>query len=183
MAATLAFGLTLSGNAAGHELQWHVGAAFGYAMASFPAATAHGFGGGPHLSLGVTDALDLRVDLDVSRYVLPAAEGEESGPTMLIWSAAAGVQYLVDVLDWVPYVGALVGPVDVVIEGLDHNVDVAVEIPFGLGYHVHDNIVVGVEARVRMLPFAPDDNTTPGAQTLVLGRAEYLFGGRANDEP
>ena len=65
----------------------------------------HGFGGGAHLTYGMTDAFNALVELDFTAH--------PSGDT-LVASGAVGAAYVFDVLEWVPYIGLMGGAYEVI---------------------------------------------------------------------
>jgi len=156
--------------AAATERQWRLGADFGYAMAGLPQGTLSGFGGGPHLSYGLSDAFNLRVTTDLTAFDLP-----DPAAYTLIWSAAAGIEYVIDVLEWVPYVGLAAGPADVMVQDEPDEVRLGLTLPFGLGYQLLRELTVGFDGRYRLLLFGPADSGTI-AQLALFGRAEYVWG-------
>jgi opacity protein-like surface antigen len=160
-----------------YERQWHLGADFGYALAGFPDVTVSGFGGGAHVVYGITDAFNLRLHADFTAFELPDPQ-----TAAFVYSAAFGAEYVLDVLEWVPYVGALVGPVYVVrldaddpaVPDDDH-VHLGIELPLGLGYQLSRTITIGGEVRYRLF-FLGDEETSPTNGLLVLGRFELTWG-------
>ncbi len=175
-------GLGASGwcsEALAYERQWHLGMDFGYAIAGFPEATVGGYGGGLHLAYGLTDVLNIRLHGDVTVFDLP-----DPATSALIYNGALGVEYVVDIMRWVPTLGVLVGPVYVArqdAEAADGEVTeypdrwlVGVEIPLSLGYQLSRTFTIGVEGRYRLLPFGAEDS--PTHNLLALGRLEVVWG-------
>jgi hypothetical protein len=175
------------------ERQWHAGASFGYTALMGSHATLHGIGGGLHLTYGLTDALNLMAEGNVSNHFtrlgdLPVdADGKPTGaaatqlPPTLLASGAVGVGYVFDVLQWVPYVGGLVGVTDVVNLGPDCGKTAAtpcgslrlnLQVPFGLDYSISRSFAVGVGGRYQMLIGGA------GLEHVLTGllRAEYVWG-------
>ncbi|MBK6518793.1 MAG: hypothetical protein IPG04_32795 [Polyangiaceae bacterium] len=69
-AATAAAVLALAAPAAATEREWHFGASYGFAMIDFPRGLArYGTGGGAHVRYGITDAID--VDMNLMLYGFP----------------------------------------------------------------------------------------------------------------
>jgi hypothetical protein len=152
------------------EHQWHAGVDFGY-MALFD-PTAHGYGGGLHLRYGLTDMFDLMGQVDVSAH--PYRQ-------WLITSGGVGAAYVVDVLQWVPYVGAVAGAAGVFSTDPACGISSAVpcrsfrinlEIPFGLDYQVSRRFSVGVAGRFQLLLLGESPWMLLGA----FARAEYVWG-------
>lgn len=163
--------LCASGSAAAYEKQWHVGADFGYA-ALLGATTSHGFGGGLHLGYGITDYLNLIAEVNTTWH--PYAQ-------WTVLTGTVGAAYVVDVLQWVPYVGATIGPggllssdkqCGLAIEEPCHAFRLAIDIPFGLDYQVSRSFTVGVAGRFQLLLLGHSPWETLGA----FARAEYVWG-------
>ncbi len=181
LAASLA-ALACSGlcsEAHGFERQWRLGIDFGYALAGFPEAAASGYGGGLHLAYGISDTFNLRLHGDVTVFELP-----DPATSALIYNASLGVEYVFDVMRWVPYIGALAGPVHIAVQDTEDSTGVVtenadswllgIEVPLGLGYQLSRNFTLGIEGRYRLFPFAPE--TSPTHNLLGLGRLEVVWG-------
>jgi hypothetical protein len=175
------------------ERQWHAGASFGYTALMGSHATLHGIGGGLHLTYGLSDALNLMAEVNLSNHFtrlgdVPVDEnGKATGapavqlPSVLLASGAVGVGYVFDVLQWVPYVGGLVGAADIITldascgktpETPCHSPRLNLQIPFGLDYSISRSFAVGVGGRYQMMI---------GGASLEHGltgllRAEYVWG-------
>lgn len=167
--ALLAFAtVTFLGHAAeAQEEQIHIGAQFGYASATFIDQAPDGLGGGLYFSYGITDAVNLRLQLDVTRFT------RLDGRYALVWNLSGGATYVIDILDWVPYVGAMAGVVDTLIENEPHNLLPAVEVPFGLGYRLLDNLTIGIEGRYRI--FLAPNVASPSSNLFAFGNAEFVW--------
>jgi len=180
LAAVALLGTSLwSADVQAYERQWRLGIDFGYSVAGFPEGAVGGYGGGLHLAYGITDAFNLRLHGDVTVFDLP-----DPATSALLYQGALGLEYVIDVMRWVPYLGVLAGPVYVarqdtetaegeVTERPDHWL-LGIEVPLGLGYQLSPNFLVGFEGRLRLLPFGPDDR--PTQQLLGLGRLEVVWG-------
>jgi hypothetical protein len=170
-ATALAAALLAPSRADAYERQWHAGASFGYA-AVLGSPALHGFGGGVHLTYGITDAFNLMGEFDVTYH--PSGKA-------LIAGGGVGAGYVVDILQWVPYVGALVGAVDVA------NLDPAcgtstaaacnaprlnLALPFGLDYQFTRSFALGVMGRFQVLLLSGSPATMMGA----FAKAEYIWG-------
>lgn len=194
LAASLgAAALLISSPSLAFERQWHAGASVGYAAFMGAEATRHGLAGGLHLTYGLTDAINLMAEVDVSSHFgrlgdLPVdKDGKPTGapatplPGLLLASGAVGAGYIVDVLQWVPYVGALAGVADVIdVSGTCgaagapcQSLRLDLEIPFGLDYAVSRSFSVGAGGRYQMLIGGPS-----GLNHVMTGllRAEYVWG-------
>jgi hypothetical protein len=173
----LAFALGLmvpsaaSGDAVAFERQWHVGLDGVYSVADWPEGGAVGLGGGTHLGYGLTDAINVRVHLDVSSYPSVLFGGEER--RAMIWNSQLGAEYVIDVFSWIPYLGLTAGPTDVLVQGEEHNVHLGLEVPLGLGYRITPNFAALVEGRLRMLMFGRDPS--PGNSMVTSLKVQYLW--------
>jgi hypothetical protein len=174
-------GLAISlacGEADAFERQWHAGIGLGYAVVSAGGAQS-GFGGGLHLTYGLTDAFNLMFEGDFTAH-------SKSGEWILLPSASLGVGYVIDILRWVPYVGLMAGAYDVMslADGCDasnpntgfplpcHSARVGGSIPFGLDYQIDRSFAVGFAGRYHLLLGGP----YPGSYLTLFGRAEYMWG-------
>jgi hypothetical protein len=166
-----AAGLLSSGRALAYEHQWHFGGSFGY-TALFGASTTNGFGGGLHLAYGVNDSINLIAEIDATAH--PVAH-------WTVVSGAVGAAYVLDVLQWVPWAGAEVGPAGLV--SIDPKCGLAIAepcstfrlnlaIPFGLDYQVTRSFSIGVAGRFQLLLLG----STPWETLGGFARAEYVWG-------
>lgn len=190
-ASLFAAALLTSSRSEAFEHQWHVGGSLAYTALMGEQQTRHGLGGGLHLTYGLSDAINLMATVNVSGHFGRLGEEpvDESGkptgpavpvPAVVLATGAAGVSYVVDVLQWVPYVGALVGVADVidtsgtcVAAGAPCNsLRLNLEVPFGLDYSISRSVAVGVGGRYQMLLGGP------GIEHGLTGllRAEYVWG-------
>jgi len=159
------------------ERQWRLGGELGYAMTDIGDGTLDGMAGGLHLTYGLSDAFNVRLGGDLAGFDRP-----EPATYALLWSTTVGIEYVVDILEWVPYVGACAGAMGVFREGEEpaatgrpeHAIYGGVEIPAGLGYQVLPELTVGAEFRYRLLLLGTD--VGPIGFLTVLGRAEVVFG-------
>ncbi len=154
-----------------YERQWHAGISAGYALTSFPDMLAHGFDAGLHVTYGITDAFNLRMHTDVSAFDLP-----DPATSAVLVNTAFGGEYVFDILRWVPYIGATVGPNTVLIQKGPTTVRVCFEFPVGLGYQLSRNWTISAELRYRLLLLGNGADVSPGNNFLALGRAEYAWG-------
>lgn len=159
------------GRAEAFEHQWHLGGSLGYA-ALFGGGTSHGFGGGVHAAYGLNDSFNLMGDVNVTAH--PYAQ-------WVVMSGAVGAGYVLDVLQWVPYVGGLVGGAGVFSSdprcGISRSEPckqfrLDLEIPFGVDYQVSRSFSVGIAGRFQLLLLGEFPWTTLGA----FARAEYTWG-------
>jgi len=183
--------LASSSRSEAFERQWHVGGSFGYTALMGDQQTRHGLGGGLHLTYGLSDALNLMATVNVSGHfgrlgeVPVDADGKPTGPAVpvpgvVLATGAVGVGYVVDVLQWVPYVGALVGAADLIdvsgtcdaVGAPCHGMRLNLEVPFGLDYSISRSVAVGVGGRYQLLIGGP---AIEHGLTGLL-RAEYIWG-------
>jgi len=160
---------TLSPLAQAWERQWRLGGEAGYGMVGLSEGSLNGFLGGAHLTYGLSDAFNLRVGADVSAFDRPPPASYA-----LLWSGTVGIEYVVDIMDLVPYVGVSTGAMGVFKEAERHDLYLGIEIPAGLGYQVLPELTVGAEFRYRLLLFGSDVGPVP--LLTVLGRAEFVWG-------
>ena len=147
------------------EREWHLGGSIGYAPLFNP--SLHGLGGGGHLARGMTDSFNLVGELDVTYH--PAGK-------LVIPSAAVGGTFNFDVLQVVPYVGALIGVADeAVVSGCSAScnaVKLNLEVPFGADYQVSRSFSIGLAGRLQVF-------LANGPASVTVGpffRAEYTWG-------
>jgi hypothetical protein len=160
------------------EHQYHLGGSVGYAGVVGSTLGASGLGGRIHLDYGVTDAFMLMSRVEVTAY--PSVN-------VMVPSAAVGVGYVFDVLQFVPYAGAMAGvadlwsldgrcgtvdPTTLVAATACHTPKVNLEIPFGVDYIVTRTVAIGLEGRYQLLVANGSTYNTLG----VFARAEYIWG-------
>jgi hypothetical protein len=162
-------------SASAFERQWHAGVNLGYAyFSNVGEERLHGFGGGLHLAYGLSDVFNASITADATYH--------PSGDALIV-GGAAGVSYIVDILQVVPHVGILLGPYDVWRVGgacgvadppspSCHRLSFGASIPFGLDYTVSRSFVVGIGGRYHLL-IASD-----GVAQMItaFGRAELTWG-------
>jgi hypothetical protein len=153
--------LAAPGRAGAADHEWHAGLDFGYA-ALLGTSTWNGFGGGAHLSYTLTDALQVLAEIEAT---------EHPSPGLTVVSSAVGVVYVLDVLRWVPWAGAEIGPA-ALISGGAASLRLNLAVPFGLDYGVSPRFNVGLGGRYQMLVLGPSQFTTWGG----FARAEYVWG-------
>ena len=160
-----------SARAEAYEHQWHLGGNLGYA-ALFGGGTSHGFGGGVHAAYGLNDSFNLMAQVDVTAH--PYAQ-------WVVMSGGVGAGYVLDVLQWVPYVGVLAGGAGLFSSDPKCGVSLSepckqfrinLEIPFGVDYQLSRRFSVGIAGRFQLLLLGESPWTTMGA----FVRAEYTWG-------
>jgi len=168
-ALTATIALALPARAHAFEKQWHAGASVGYA-ALIRTGAYHGFGGGLHLTYGINDTFNFMAELDATAH--PSGE-------RVMFGGGVGVGYVFDVLQWVPYVGALVGAADLASTALCgpggvpcHDVRLNLMVPFGLDYQLSRSLSVGAAGRYQLMLGA----TSPVHVIGAFARVEYVWG-------
>ncbi|AUX21785.1 hypothetical protein SOCEGT47_022730 [Sorangium cellulosum] len=172
-AAALALAALLAPSQAdAFERQWHAGAGIGYALladgGSYP-----GIGGSVHLTYGLTDAFNALVELNTASH---------PGGDLMMLGASAGAAYVLDILQWVPYVGLMAGAYDSVrlapcgSHGQPdcHSGRFGVSVPFGLDYTFSRQFAVGFAGKYTLL--VPGAGDGPGSYFTAFARAEFLWG-------
>ena len=158
--------------AAAFERQWHLGANAGYAALIRPTGAAlHGFGGGVHLTYGLSDTVNLLALADVTMHPSTTHEGQPV-PEILLGGGSLGFSYVFDVLQWVPYVGVTAGAY------YESSPDgggarLAVQIPFGLDYQISRSFAVGATGEYKLLFL---DVAGVSQRFAAYLRAEYIWG-------
>lgn len=173
LAALAAVPLLSPSRAEAFERQWHAGADLGYTALLFNGGiTQHGFGGGLHLGYGINDTWNLLAEVNTSFH--------PSGGWLLA-GGGVGAAYVVDILQWVPYVGGVVGAYDVASTGKQcgtrnhaacHSVWANLEIPFGIDYTLSRSFSLGLGGRYQLLL----SNVSPLNAISAFARVEYLWG-------
>lgn len=149
-----------------YERQWHFGGGLGYAYAGD--GLASGFGASAHLTYGLTDAFNLLAEVDATYHPSPDA---------LFMNASVGAAYVIDVLQWVPYVGLMAGGYETVVTGSCDagcaSTRFGLSVPVGLDYQLSRSAAVGVGARYHLIVTGE-----PGVTSAVtaFARVEYLWG-------
>lgn len=171
--AVVLFVLLPSREAEAYERQWHAGASAGYVLMRHNEQTNSGLGAGLHLAYGLSDAFNLMVEAGVAGH---------RGGDMLTLNGSAGVAYVFDVLEWVPYAGFMVGVHDVWLRGCEdlpgvpcgHDVRPSITLPAGIDYQLSRSFALGLTARYSFLFFG--DTPASGQQLFLGGRAEFVWG-------
>lgn len=171
-----AFGLTIAlfapREARAFERQFHIGAEAGYAaLVNGAGATLHGFGGGVRLTYGVSDTVNALAIVDVSVHPATTYHGLPVDGQVLA-GGALGLAYVVDILQWIPWVGATAGAY-YSAGPTDSGPRLALGIPFGLDYQLSRSIVLGAAGEYKLFLLDPT-----GAEHRISAflRAEYIWG-------
>jgi hypothetical protein len=159
--------------AAAFERQWHLGGGLG--VTAYPKYYQVGPALGLNAAYGISDVFDVKLELlgGLNSYTAPkATESERAEP----WSAAAGLSYKLDILQWIPYGALLVGYQH--ISGRIPNAepfkrdDALAAVVLGLDYAVSRDFGLGASVRADFL-LASDDHSAGFTPML---RAEYHWG-------
>ncbi|HKO48756.1 MAG TPA: outer membrane beta-barrel protein [Polyangiaceae bacterium] len=155
------------------EREWHVGGGVG--LTAYP----NHYGAGPSLGLnagyGISDVFDLKLELLGSShtYQATAESPRERGQA---YSAAAGLSYKLDILQWIPYGAALVGFQHIAgplpISDPFRRNDALVAVVLGLDYAATRNFGLGVSFRTNILLSTIGE----GEAFTTMLRAEYHWG-------
>ena len=86
------------------ERQWQAGVDLGYAGVSWNDEFHGGLGGGVHMAYGMTDAFNWMLEVGGSGHKVC-----DDCKRLQVLHAASGVAYTLDIIQWVPYLGLLVG--------------------------------------------------------------------------
>jgi hypothetical protein len=165
-ASVLGFLGLFPGEARAFEREWHLGGGVGAASPSGdydlgPAITLYG-------AYGISDVFDVRLELAGSRH------GIEQGDDVTLVSGALGLVYKIDIIQWVPWIGATGGyylatPKPLELAGLPES-SLAGGLTAGLDYALTRSVGLGASFRE---DFLLDEGTNV---TLLFFRAEYRFG-------
>lgn len=174
--------LACSAPAEAFERQHHVGLGAGLSLLSANDAPNVNVSEGLelHYAYGITDAFNVMVEGSASFFSWKgdiSTDPKKPTPHTLpgtIAGAGVGVGYVFDVLQWVPYAGALIGG-DYVGGG---NLDKALFVPdaqiaLGVDYQITRSWAVGVAYRQHMLLTKLD--TYPSYAFFAI-RGEYVWG-------
>jgi hypothetical protein len=148
------------------EREWHLGGGVGAAIPSGD------YDLGPALELyaayGISDVFDVRLEFAGSRH------GVEQGDSLNLFSGALGLVYKIDIIQWVPWIGATGGyyvatPSPLPLAGLPESSFYG-GLTAGLDYALTRSVGLGASFRE---DFLLDEGTNV---TLLFLRAEYRFG-------
>ena len=169
---------SLSSPAGAVERENHLGLDAGGSLLVVGDKSTNDLGGsvGAHYSYGLNDTFNLMIEGSFSLVALDqTADSKKTPQTYPAWLANAdvGIAYVLDVLQWVPYAGLLVGAYDLsggTIPGMKFLPGAAIAL--GLDYRLSPSLSVGVAARQH---FVSDTSTYPSF-TQVLLRVDYTWG-------
>jgi hypothetical protein len=173
LVAAVAAMLVPSG-AAAYERQWHLGADLGYALQGDSSGLHNGLGGGVHLAYGLNDSFNAMVDVDATYH--PKNK-------VVLGSATVGAGYVFDVLQWVPYIGLMVGGYDVfdtsgacggATQPRCAATHFGAAIPLGVDYQLSRSVAIGGQAKYNFLFLGGAE--TPVQYLTIFARVEYIWG-------
>jgi hypothetical protein len=175
--AALAF-TALARTASAVEREHHAGVDLGGAALSIADKSSLdvGPGVGGHYKYGLSDEFDLMAEGAWS-LVAPGQTGGPKAPgTLPAWVANAdvGVDYVFDVLRWVPYAGVLAGGYALAGGTVDHvQLRPGVAAAVGVDYRFNRDFAAGIAVRQHLL-FT--DATTYPSFTQAFARVEWTWG-------
>ena len=168
--------LALPRGAEAYERQQHFGLSLGGTLMSTPGGGTP-FGGnlGLHYTYGLSDALNLVVEGDISGFVV-GTEPAKNPPAQpaFVSTGGVGLMYVFDVLRWVPYAGGIAGA------GIFNGgylgaplIAPDLQIAVGVDYQITRSWTVGVAYRQHL--FLTQMTAYPEFTTLGA-RFEYVWG-------
>jgi hypothetical protein len=155
--------LSAAPRAGAFERQWHAGVDFGYANLFDEGAS--GFGGGAHLTYGLTDAFNAMLELDVTHH--PSRDAT-------VWSGVVGAAYTLDIARAVPYIGVLAGVYKLAGDPTFSTFAPGVRGVAGLDYQLERNWAIGLELSMQGIFAKNPIGAVPYATTFLT--AEYIWG-------
>jgi hypothetical protein len=170
-------GATLASRARAVEHEHHLGVETGAAILVMSDKTDVGAGVGGHWTFGLSDAFNLMVEGAWSLVALGERAKDAHTPRTRpasVANADVGIGYVLDVLQWVPYGGLLLGGYALgggTIEGA--KVLPGAEIALGLDYRFGPRWAAGFAFRQHML--FTEASTYP-SYTQLFARWEYTWG-------
>jgi hypothetical protein len=171
--------LAAAGDARAIERQHHVGLGPSIDVLSIDDKSSLdvGAGVGLHYTYGLSDQWNLMAE---AGSAIVAADQQRDAPDTpatrpaTVDRAAVGVGYVIDVLQWVPYVGLLAGGYRLAGGTIDGSLFLpGAELALGLDYQLSRRWAVGVGVRQHL--FVTKMSTYP-AFTTGLVRIEYMWG-------
>jgi hypothetical protein len=178
-AAAVIAALFVANSAHAIERQHHlgIGPMAGILSIHGKSTTSAGFGGGIQYAYGLTDQWNLTVE---ASSVVVAANQKQDLPTSphnrpaTVDNGAVGVGYVIDILRWVPYIGASGGLYRLAGGTMNGSLFLpGVSAGAGLDYQLNRQFAVGVAAREHFMLGKLD---TYPSYTTVLLHLEYMWG-------
>ncbi len=170
---------TVAPAAWGFERQQHLGVDGGFTLLKIDDKSTADLGGtfGIHYAYGLTDAFNLVAEAQHQIVALNQMRDNPTTPSTrpaYVTSGTIGAQYIFDVLRWVPYAGALIGPYFMGGGTIDHTkVLFGAQVEVGLDYQLTRNLAVGAAYHEH---FMLTDMSTYPVFFNVIGRVEYVWG-------
>jgi hypothetical protein len=171
IALTLAFSRRARAGDHQHELGVDLGVSIlGISDKSTPDI---GAGFGVHYGYGITDQFNLTVNLQYAVLALDVFPTDPPTHPATMWNADAGLEYVLDVMHWVPYFGGLLGGYWLEGGTVGNLVLPGAQIVVGLDYLVTPRWAVGFEASEH---FLFTDMSLYTSYTTAFARTEFLWG-------
>ncbi len=176
----VAFGAALVASPSAHaiERQHHLGLAPALGVLSIDGKSTASVGGGGalHYTYGLSDAWNLSIE--ASSVVVAADEkklpNSPHNRPERVDHGAVGVAYVIDILRWVPYVGAYGGVYHLAGGTLDDPLFLpGLSVGAGLDYQINRQLAVGLAGRQHFLLSKMDQYPS---YTTALLRFEYMWG-------
>jgi hypothetical protein len=161
-----------------HEHHLGLGPSFAALKIDDKSTMSTGAGLDLHYTYGLDDQFELLGNASWAIVALDQQQDNKDSPhtrPATVSTLAVGMGYVVDVLTWVPYFGALGGVAEMSGGTLDRRLWLAdLSIVGGLDYRFSHHFAAGVSYRQHM--FLSDQSTYPSYSLFTL-RAEYKWGG------
>ena len=136
-----------------------------------------GAGLGLHYTYGINDQLNFMAEMNVSRVAADQQQDDATSPHTRpadLAYASAGVGYVIDVLQFVPYFGLLFGGYRLSGGTLDNTLYLpGLELALGLDYQLSRSWAIGIAGRQHLM--FTKLSTYPTYTNVVL-RFEYMWG-------
>jgi hypothetical protein len=174
-AAIAAAGIAAASPAGAVEREHHLGLDAGPSVLVMSDKTDVGGGAGAHYAYGLSDAFNLMVEGSWSLVALGErpSKGVPTTRPDTVGDAGVGVGYVLDVVRWVPYAGALVGGNMLTGGTVGTRFLPGATLALGLDYRCTRDLAVGFAFRQHM--FVTDMTTYPSF-TQMFARVEYTWG-------
>jgi hypothetical protein len=174
----IAAALLLPSTASAVEHQHHIGVGGQLSILSIDDKSTNSVGGGLalHYAYGISDTFNLMAEASSSAVARDQGQDTPTTPRTRpagVDNAGFGIGYVIDILQWVPYLCVLGGvyrlsggtlPQDIYLSGIS--------LGGGLDYQVSRKIAFGIGAREHIMT---QMQTYPSYTTIFL-RAEYMWG-------
>ena len=176
--AVLAF-LLFAHDAHALERQHHIGLDPSLSMLKVDdkSTVSVGAGLGLHYTYGINDQFNFMAEMNVSRVAANQEQDFADSPNTRpadVAYASAGVGYVIDILQFVPYIGILLGGYRLSGGTLDNAMVLpGAELAVGLDYQLDRHWAIGLAGRQHLL--FTKASTYPSYTTVAL-RFEYMWG-------